>query len=507
MLRWLVACTTLAVPTLLAPSGAAADEAADLLAKHRAYVGWSMGDGSMPSIVANGVMTRREKAGETDIAQVRTTQAGLAYRTVTAYTKGGGVTYRGFTGSRFWYSTDNGFTVPVVTDERFNVLARAILFGEATAQLPTVVRKGDTIGGTPVVVLRQTPPKGTPIDLYVDPATGAFKRFVIDPEGDADPVDIDSYAEVMPGKRVISGYHAHGSSVYVRYSEIHPGTATASADLQPPPPFARWTFAKNAPVPIKVTDSRIYLDATVDGVAGRFILDTGSYGIVLTDAFADRIHFKRSQSITFGGIAGNKRGSAGTVGAITFKDGSKLQDVIVSSGVDLKNEADGLIGFDFFAGAIVDLDLDSSQLTLYDPAVAAPNEKGGIVVVADLSNGTPVIPVKINGSLVSHALLDSGDPGDALIAHGFRNKLRMLVDNTQLSSIAFVGGVSGNYEVDECGTLDSIGLGPITYQGTRACYSQSLGRDQSIVGIHFLRNFNITFDYPDAKLVLATRKR
>jgi len=81
----------------------------------------------------------------------------------------------------------------------------------------------------------------------------------------------------------------------------------------------------------------------------------------------------------------------------------------------------------------------------------------------------------------------------------------MLVDNTQLSSLAVVGGVSGGAELDYCGTLDSIVIGPITYQATRACYSHSLRRDESIVGIHFMKNFNLTFDYPDAKLVLSKR--
>ena len=233
-------------------------------------------------------------------------------------------------------------------------------------------------------------------------------------------------------------------------------------------------------------------------------MDTGSSDIALTDQFADRIHFDRSKAIKFSGIAGEKKGSAATVDSIVFADGSKLEKVVVASGIDMNGEAEhGLIGSDFFAGAIVDLDFDKSQLTLYDPRTSAPSESSGIVAVADLSSGQPVIPVKINGTVTSHAILDSGNSGDVLVASELSKKVSMLIDNSQLSSVAYVGGISGGAEMKRCGTLQSIVIGPITYQATRACYTSSLARDESLVGIHFLKAFNITFDYPDGKLVLT----
>jgi predicted aspartyl protease len=503
--RFCIASVAFAVSVAAFPSAARADDASDLLAQHKAFVGWTMGDGTFKSLVADGTIVRSDKgSAEAHIADLHTVRVGLAYRTTASYS--GSVSYQGFTGSKFWYSTDSGFVVPLVTDDRFDILARGIVFGEAITQLPAVVRRHDTVEGVNVVVLRQTPPKGSPVDLYIDPQTGALKRFVIDPDGDADPIDIDAYTEVLPRKRVISAYHTVGSTRRTRYTEIHANAAHAEADLAPPPARARWTFAKAAPIPIKVTDNRIYVNAKVNGIDGKFILDTGSDGIAFTDAFADRIKFDRSNSISFGGIAGSKRGSAAEVASITFGDGSKLEKVVAESGIDMNHEADGLIGFEFFAGAIVDLDFDHSQMTLYDPSVTAPNESSGIVVNADLGSGSPIIPVKLNGSVPSRALLDSGAAGDVLIAPEFQHKLKMLIDPTSLSSVEVIGGVSGGAEEDRCGMLDSIVIGPITYQATRACYSYSLARNDSIVGIHFLKAFNITFDYPDAKLVLSPRK-
>jgi hypothetical protein len=254
-----------------------------------------------------------------------------------------------------------------------------------------------------------------------------------------------------------------------------------------------------------VTDDRIFVDATVNGIPGHFILDTGASSIAFSDQYTDRIHMKREEPAVFGGIGGNKRGSFGTVETIEFPDGSKLTNVRASSGINLGSQADGVIGFDFLAGAIVDLDFDASRMTLYDPRIAAPNEAAGLVAIADLSDDVPIIPVKLNGTTTSHALLDSGASGDVLLSHSFIGRLRMLIDDTRLSSLEFIGGIGG-YEADRCGFLSNIVLGAITYQNPRACYSFSLDRDESLVGIHFMKYFNITFDYPDAKVVFSPRK-
>ena len=308
---------------------------------------------------------------------------------------------------------------------------------------------------------------------------------------------------MLPGKRVVSEYHTVGSTRRTRYTDIHANVANAQAQLAPPPPRAQWTFAKPSPIPIKVTTNRIYVNAKVNGVDGKFILDTGSEGIAFSDAFADRIKFDRSNAVSFGGIAGSKRGSKAEVASIAFTDGSKLEKVDAESGIDMGQEADGLIGFEFFAGAIVDIDFDHSQMMLYDPSTSVPNESSGIVINADLEGGSPVVPVKLNGSVPSRALLDSGAAGDVLLAPEFEQKLKMAIGPPSRSSVEVFGGASGGTEQDRCGMLHSIVIGPITYQATRACYSHSLTRNDSIVGIHFLKAFNITFDYPDAKLVLS----
>ena len=163
--------------------------------------------------------------------------------------------------------------------------------------------------------------------------------------------------------------------------------------------------------------------------------------------------------------------------------------------------ADGLLGFDFLAGALVDVDLDHSQLSLYDRLSPAGNESKGFVVTPDLSDGTPETDPGPAGRQVRFAgpprqrdagydprfavvLQEAPEPGDAEEA------------------VAGIGGV----EYVMCGNLDRIEIGPIVYQSPGMCYSQTLDADGTLLGYDLLKNFNMTFDYVDAKIVLEKRK-
>jgi hypothetical protein len=386
---WRLTAVVLACVALFAPPALGADdEAAALLAKHKAFVGWELGDGSIKTLTIDGAIAARAKDGSRkDAWKTHELAVGIPYRMAEQSLRTGSTSVEGFSGSKFWYSGANGFTVPNMSDSRGAILARLLVFAEATSKLPATVHKHDTLAGAAVAVLREAPPSGKPIDLYVDPATGAYKRFVYDPDGTSPTtVDIDAYAEALPGKKVVSTWRYHDSTSTHYYDKIVANAAISSAQLEPPAPSAKWTFGKSTPIKIESAGERAIVEATVNGVAGRFLLDTGSYSIDFSDKFADRAGIKRLEAITAYGIGGSKRGSTAKVDTIAFSDGSILHDVNVSTGVDFGSERiDGLFGFDFLAGAIVDLDFDNAQLSLYDPATTAPNDSHGVVVIADLA--------------------------------------------------------------------------------------------------------------------------
>jgi hypothetical protein len=67
-------------------------------------------------------------------------------------------------------------------------------------------------------------------------------------------------------------------------------------------------------------------------------------------------------------------------------------------------------------------------------------------------------------------------------------------------------GVNG-HEVDDCGQLESLELGPISYRPVPACKSDSFSHNDVLVGFDFFKNFNYVFDYPDGEILITPRKK
>jgi hypothetical protein len=64
--------------------------------------------------------------------------------------------------------------------------------------------------------------------------------------------------------------------------------------------------------------------------------------------------------------------------------------------------------------------------------------------------------------------------------------------------------VAAGYGTIACGTLARLTLGPIVYTGVDACERRTdvMSGRNILVGLDFLRHFNMTFDYPHGRLFL-----
>jgi hypothetical protein len=97
----------------LCPAIASADDTASLLAKHKAFVGWQFGDGSINTLRLERTYTDADGKVTQHATEAR---AGLAYRRDFHSTKDyEGDSSTGFTGKLFWTTSANGFTAPVAT--------------------------------------------------------------------------------------------------------------------------------------------------------------------------------------------------------------------------------------------------------------------------------------------------------------------------------------------------------------------------------------------------------
>jgi Aspartyl protease len=502
----LVAC---ALP-LFAVSGGPApvDPAAvALIAKHQAYIGWHAGDGVVKTLRESGTVVRDGKARR----KIEYLEYGLAHRSRSTYPNGL-EDNDGFTGSVFWTSNVNGFTVRPVGEVGRYLFDEDMVWGELGGNLTPAIVKHAMVDGTDTTVVRLTSEIGFPIEVYVDATSGAYKRIVIDPDGKYELIyNGIGYTEVG-GKRFMSTWHYYDQKSVYTYGTIEPNANIAADDLRPPKQTATWTFGEGTAAVELTQDTfpRILIDATMNGQKARFILDTGAAGTVVTDSFARKIGAKQVGQTTIGGIGGSAAANVFRIDSIGIA-GSTLHDVVAVSGIDeewMKNEGvAGLIGFDLLGGAIVDLDFDAKTLRVLDASKVEPDKTKGVVVRADLSDLHIRVPMKLNDKYDVIATLDSGNPLNVLFSRDLitREHLTFFVDPNQLGSTRYGGGVGG-YDVEHCGRLSSLSLGPISYRPVPACDSTYETRNEILVGLDFMKNFNYVFSYPDGIVVMIPRK-
>jgi Aspartyl protease len=491
--------TILAVAVLAATGSASSATASSqdaqalaLLAKHRAYVGWQFGDGTFKSMRITGDVTNDQ--GEKTERFVLLSK-GLVYHDVYTELKLGDITsHAGFTGNLFWRSDFNGFTTPIYGDRAKFLASFTLLQQEGTTELPASFVENKTVDGKSVSVVRVTLKNGDAIDLAVDPQTGAYVQATIDPGGAAETTyHILSYRDVFPGKKMMAAYRIDDGKSIHNYDDFEPNAAVTDAELHPPAPTAEWTFGSQDAFPITLTPTRILIDATVNGVKGRFILDTGATAIVLDEAFAERAKIEtlkgKSEAATMYGMVPTRARRAAT---IAF-GGSVLHNVLVFS-EDFRNHDyrgldrqgyDGLVGYDLFAGAIVKLDVYGSKMALLDPASDLTGARG-LPLLVDLSEGVPAIPMTLNGSIAVNAFLDTGNPGVVFYGPELVRKRHLKI---------FAG----------CGNIESLTIGPITYAAQEAC-EWGFAANNMLLGYDFLKHFNYVFDYPHGVIYMAPNK-
>lgn len=466
--------------------------AQSLLAKHRAYVGWQFGDGSFQSFRLRGTVTS-EDGVKTE--RFVTLAKGLIYRTTYTLLRSGGIRQQaGFTGNVFWSSDLNGFTTPVYGEYAKFLASLTVLVQEGTTELPATFVEEKPLDGRPVDVVRVSLANADAIDVAIDPQTGAYVQATIDPGGAYESTyHILSYRDITPGKKMIGSYRIDEERSIHAYVDVEPNATIADDDLHPPVPTASWTYGDSTPASLTLTHHRILVDATVNGVKGRFILDTGASAIVLDDAFAGRAKIAplegHSEASTMYGTVQTRVRRTETIGfgsatlhdALVFSEDFHSHDY---AGLDREGYA-GLMGFDLFADAIVKLDVYGSKLTILDPSSDLSGARG-LALAVDLSNGVPAIPMTLNKSIPVNAFLDTGNPGIIFFGPDLVRKRHLKI---------FAG----------CGNIESLTIGPITYGGQAAC-EWSFAANDMLLGYDFLRHFDYIFDYPHGRMFMTPNK-
>jgi predicted aspartyl protease len=514
------------------PAGAA--DAASVLAKHKAFMGWAYGDGTLKSarstIQVDAPPRTPDPAATPDPfgkanAKSVEIRRELLYRTdSTAYglTRGS----EGFTGSVFWRANENGNVVTRRLRDGREALTADVIDAEAFAEVPTTIRPDTTFDGKTVAVVRVEPKNGVPADAYFDPATGELRGVVVEPDlaPERRTIHIESYGQFAPGKRYVSSYRYNESKRLTRVTSFEPNVAVSDADLHPPAATSTWTFGQANPTPIEIVEhSALYTNSgaravhvtlSVNGHVGHFLFDSGAGGMLVRGPFAKAAGIKPIGRTAYSGV--NGRGVAARIGRIDTIGfgGSTLRDVLVTltSDEDSRGGIDGIMGYDVLAGAVVNVNLVNKTLSVHNPdGYEAPVAQGAYAFPLDLSIFHAGVPVKVNDTVLPSVWIDTGDDFFVILPHELEKKTVALANTLsvgafQVDQFVTFGGVDGaGAERAKCVRLNEIQIGPYRYQKALSCFApnDAFGAEGGLIGFDFLRHFNWTFDYPHGKLVLT----
>lgn len=506
----------------LFPMAANADDAGSLLAKHKAFTGWDSADTSMASWHLTGTRTH---GGARDAFEEY--RSGVAFRDRIA-TPAGISDQRGFTGRYVWHADENGFWSPVLGRQAQAAIAWQLVRTEMLgAYAPQVVGQA-TVDGKPATIL-QIEPKGlVATDIYEDPETGAFLRVVVAPGAvGSTTYDDITYTAASSGKKIVGGWTVDNSRYAVSDATVG---GVATSDLVAPPPQASWTYSdKPTPLTMAALDSnmrQIQVVATVNGHSGTFILGTNTPSIVLYSPFAAAAGVKNVGSSDFSPYLGNPQ-FAGYGHAQTLQVGDAvLHNVTVQEVTDASEKLAGVLGYDFFAQAVVDVDLGRHTLKVEDPRTSAPQPPAGSYTFPlDLSQGVPAVSITLPSGAVAHpvlssdlsgfmllsqALYDSGKIGGHQItntdASYFGNSAGALGDPISMSRASLMYTAwNGASTSGICMITTQVNVGPFQYQNPPVCLGgiNVFGDDGGLVGLDFLRHFDWIVDYPRQQFTLA----
>jgi predicted aspartyl protease len=285
-----------------------------------------------------------------------------------------------------------------------------------------------------------------------------------------------------------------------------------------------------ATLPFKLVDQKILIPISVNGSQTlNFVLDTGSPAtVIIASHKTNDLELKTEGKLFVGGV-GDKGNSQASfvhntdikVGDLTIVDKSIVY--IPLSGLPLFDNLDeiyfdGIIGYNLLSDFIVELDYDTSMMTLYDKETyskAKYLKEGWVSVQLSVEDYFPYLSSKVKLSenstpLDLKLLLDTGDSGSLALAP--RTHDNITFPTHYYTSTA--RGLSGDLESYK-GFLATAELGNETFTNIVGSFSDGAVIDTNVdnskhngsVGNKLFSKFNVVFNYQDSYVLLKRNHR
>lgn len=260
-------------------------------------------------------------------------------------------------------------------------------------------------------------------------------------------------------------------------------------------------------MPFTFLEDEIIVEAKVNGKPLRMLLDTGADVCIINRAVAERIGLKFNRKpVRLRGV--------GMGMAQAYLSRIQLLEICPISGKDLftlvtdttpkvgDRAVDGIIGFEFLKDKIFQVDYVGQMLRFYNASpyrkTDAQSERRAVLTFRlREKRDMPVIDgIMVNGKPIVIGIDTGSDSGLVL----FPDALKTLSLDSNVkglkTKIAFgYGGIA----LTKVGHVEDFTIGGITLNGMEAEFAMSSwgGREGGQIGNKVLKNFVVTFDYPN----------
>jgi predicted aspartyl protease len=367
-------------------------------------------------------------------------------------------------------------------------------------------------GGTRAWRLEVNAKGGEPETLWIDPGSGLPLRLeYLDGDGPSF-VDYSDWRDVQGRKIAFRNLLSDGDHRFDTVQQTTSVTLNAAVD---PATFAPLTPSLLATdrvhvVPMIERDGHIGLNVRIAGKDWFFVLDTGAQSILVDSAVLDAAGVAGQGAMEVRGASRSGGLTTATLPSIAV-DGARMDDVVVSSLNIAQNlgggtKIDGILGYPFFAWAIVEMDFTKHLLRFGSPGSFAPQ---GTRVALDVDRELAEATVRVNNRLDAPFIVDTGNSGEMLLYRPFLDAHPGIVPfpsaTLTLSRNFGIGGTNATYRT----TLDAVQFGGFDLYHRNV--DVVLAKDGAFadrvdagnVGLGVLRNFVATFDLANASMYLA----
>ena len=425
-----------------------------------------------------------------------------------------------------WAQNDNGLTHLVSgVHARDDANRKALGLSNAVQKNSGVQLLGAVSDPSAAYVVKVSPPDGRVEFVFYDKA----KYLITRTERTVEQARVvTTYDDFRTTDGITRAWHIHasdgrpGNDTDSQLQTLQNGVAIDSAKLAIPPDARNPVTlgGMRVSLPVSILSDRIIVKTQIGGRKVDFQLDSGASGILLDRSVAEALKiplYGKLTQVTAGAYSASRAiVPLITIGSVT------MQNVAIETAPFHWYASDGtpiagLMGYDLIASCVIHVDYLNGTVEAIDPGSFTP-PAGALALPIRLDDQVPVITARIGATSAQKFILDTGADRSLLFSEFVAAHPADTVDQGMGEAIEdsfpFVessSGVGGDIEIRPL-EVNGFGLASVSFPrwlffATQDPNSFNQEDYDGLIGQDVLRNFDLYFDYRNAKIYLVPNDR